>query len=179
MKKLFENVNGNQFRLLTESIETKSSVSDVLREGLKKVMAGGKSEISYRQLENLGLGFIKDVTEARKCALRESRGIASQYGYSDDQVNSKFIKEDGEMSDYDRSSYENGAYQTNNTKKHPESDMSNPEENREVQIGMEILKISEQYGLKTSKHELPEETSKAGFNRISELAQELIELHKQ
>ena len=58
-----------------------------------------------------------------------------------------------------------------------ESDMSNPEEKKEIQIAREILNITSKYGVRTSQHDLPEEATKVGFDKIGELAQELIKMH--
>ena len=74
------------------------------------------------------------------------------------------IKEDGEMSDYDRGNYENPV-------SHPETDMSNPEEKREVQIGEEILNVINSAGM---DHVM--ETEKG---QLRQLANELIQMHGQ
>lgn len=114
--KLFENVNGNQFRLLTESI-TEANQADLVRGGLKKVFGAGDSKIPYLRLENVGLGYIKDVNEAKKCALQESKNIAPFFGYKANDSKREFVKEDMDVPD-----------------SHSESDMTNPEETREVQM---------------------------------------------
>ena len=92
MKKLFENVGGNKFKLITESISEPIKGSDLVREGLKKVFANSDIEVSYHRLANVGLGYIKDITEAKKCAIQEAREIASDFGFQDDEYNQKFIK---------------------------------------------------------------------------------------
>jgi hypothetical protein len=56
---------------------------------------------------------------------------------------------------------------------HDESDMSNPEEKREVQIGMEISRISMQLYQTVSK----EQGTK--LQEIYRLANELVAMHKQ
>jgi hypothetical protein len=155
MKKLFENVDGNRFKLISESIEESEPKSSLVRKGLKKVFSEGEKEYSYKRLEGVGLGYIRNVSDAKKCALQEARELALEFGYKDNEEESKFVKENG----------------------HGESDMSNPKEAREVQIGKEILNIASKYGLRTSQHDLPEEVSKAGFDRIGKLAQELINIH--
>jgi len=148
-KKLFSNVGGNQFKLLTESIETnydKPPGTDLVREGLKKVFSNGSGEISYKRLQNVGLGYIKDVTQATKCALREAKEMAGEFGYKDDESNEKFVKEE---------------------ESHDETDMSNTEEKREVQIGKEIINLTGHL-------------QKGGLTQLSQirkLAQELIQMH--
>lgn len=95
MKKtlLFENVGGNEFKLNSEYIEQKSKI-DLIREGLKKVFLNSEGkELSYKYISNIGMGYVKDVSEARKYALQEARIISKHYGYIDDTHNAKFIKE--------------------------------------------------------------------------------------
>lgn len=94
MKKLFENVSGNQFRLITEGvIADENPKGKLIREGLKKVFANGGNKLSYTYVANIGLGYIKDVTEARKCAIQEAREIAKDYGYTDNESTQTFVKE--------------------------------------------------------------------------------------
>jgi hypothetical protein len=164
--KLFENVSGNQFRLLTESI---LSESNNVREGLKKVFSSAGSEIPYSRLQNVGLGYIKDITEARKCALQEAKELALEFGYSNNEEEQKFVKEN----DFSKLSAENPEHrmaQKSSGEDHPEHDMSNPEESREVQIAKEILHIITELertvGLKEETH------------KIVGLAQELIQMHQ-
>lgn len=149
-QKLFENIGGNRFKLISENID-KNPKSDLIREGLKKIFssANGK-DLSYKSLANIGMGYIKDVSEARKCALQEARQIAEEFGYQDDENNAKFVKGDD-------SSPEN---------------VSNPEEAKEVKIGKEILSIIEnhlQYDLHPSHDEAVE--------KIKALANELVQTH--
>jgi len=93
-QKLFENVGGNQFKLITESIAVESNPkSTLIREGLKKVFSNGGKKLSYTQLANIGMGYIKDVNEARKCAMQEARDLASEYGYIDNEDAQTFVKE--------------------------------------------------------------------------------------
>lgn len=89
-KLLFENVGGNQFKLNTSLNDPKSIL---IREGLKKIFesANGKP-LTYKYISNIGMGYIKDVSEARKCALQEAIQIADDYGYINDETNSKFVK---------------------------------------------------------------------------------------
>jgi len=164
--KLFENVSGNQFRLLTESI---LSESNNVREGLKKVFSSAGSEIPYSRLQNVGLGYIKDITEARKCALQEAKELALEFGYANNEAEQKFVKEN----DFSTLSAENPEHrmaQKSSAEDHPEHDMSNPEESREVQIAKEILQtvttLERTTGLKMELH------------KIVSLAQELIQMHR-
>ncbi len=139
-KKLFGNVGGNQFRLLTEGMEVtvdRPQGTEQVREGLKKVLANGGSEISYHRLQNVGYGYIKDITTAAKCAIREARELAEEFGYKDDENNAKFVKEDGE----NVRPKSMGGLSTVGS----ESDMSNPAEKREVQIGKELIKLAKHY----------------------------------
>ena len=151
-KKLFENISGNQFKLITESVTETIEKADLVRAGLKKVFANGGKEISYQQIANVGMGYIKDVTTARKCALQESINLAPSYGYTPDDNKQKFVKE------VDVS---------------PE-ETETQEEGREVQIGKEIIKlITSNEGIgepETGQQEVNIET-------ILALAKELIEMH--
>lgn len=172
--KLFENIGGNKFKLLTESMNPDRT--KLIREGLKKVFANTPKELTYDKVQNFGLGFIKDVTEARKCALQEARDVAPELGFKDHPETGMFVKEN----DFSKLSAENPEHslaKIGSDEGASETDMSDSEEKREVQIGREILDISENFGLRTSQHDLPEEVSKAGFEAITKLAQELIELH--
>lgn len=151
-KKLFENVSGNQFKLITESVTETIPKADLVREGLKKIFANGNKEISYQQIANVGMGYIKDVTTARKCALQESVDLAPSYGYTPDDNNQKFVKE------VDIS---------------PEK-IETPEESREVQIGKEIIKLI------TSNEGIGEPESgqqEVNIETILALAKELIKIH--
>ena len=94
MKKrlLFENVSGNQFKLTT-SIESHPK-SGVIRKGLRKIFESANGNpLTYKSLANIGMGYIKDVGEARKISLQEAIEIANEYGYVNDDQNSKFVKE--------------------------------------------------------------------------------------
>jgi len=90
--KLFENVSGNQFKLLVEAISPDRT--DLVRAGIKKVFSTGDKEISYYRLEGVGFGYIKDINTAKKCAIQESLDLAPQYGYDNDEENQKFVKGD-------------------------------------------------------------------------------------
>ena len=148
MRKIFENVNGNQFRLITEGvIADENPKGKMVREGLKKVFGSGEKVLSYKRLQGVGLGYIKSVEEAKKCAIQEARELAKEYGYSDQEESQKFVKED-------------------------ETDMSDPVEKREVQIGKEIIRLTAK--LVTA---VPEEVWDELVTPIQTKAKELIALH--
>lgn len=157
MKKLFENVSGNSFKLLTENTVPSSTGmekvkgADVLREGLRKVFSQGNPEITYFSVQNMGLGFIKDVSQAKLSALQESRELAFEHGYVDDADNAKFV-----------------------LKEHDETNMNNPEEKREVQIAKGILQSLELIK-STSKQVHP--TVESELQSIGVYAQELLQMH--
>ena len=88
-QKLFENTSGNHFKLIKESTDAKSRY---VREGLKKVFASAEGDISYNRIETVGLGYIRDISEAKKCALNEAREIAEDYGFVDNENHAKFVK---------------------------------------------------------------------------------------
>ena len=123
MKKLFENITGNQFKLLKEDIGGEQLVAS----GIKKVFANahdtGQRTIPYDRVEAVGLGYIKDVSTAQKTAYQAAVQIADKYGYWDDTEHEQFSINNGAVTEHD------------------ETDTTNPEEKREVQIGKEILHI--------------------------------------
>lgn len=154
-KLLFENVSGNSFRLLTESMD--KSKSELVREGVKKVFLSSTEDISYKRLQGVGIGYIKEISEAIKCAIQEARAVASDFGYKDDIYNSKFIKEDIG---------------------HPETDMNNQSEKREVQIAKGILQSLKLIQSSLPKNEThPNVTSE--LQSIGTYAQELLNTHGQ
>jgi hypothetical protein len=153
-QRLFENVGGNKF-ILTESISNKT---ELIRGGIKKVFSAGHKTITYAMLENVGLGYINDVNEARKVAIQEAKAVAEHCGYCDDDKNAKFVKEEDF---YD---------ETNAAPSNSETNVGNPEEKREVQIGREILALSDR--------KLTHPVS-LDLQKISELARELIKMHGQ
>ena len=162
MKKLFTNVNGNQFQLLKESIDNGLDKTTLVREGLKKVFSAGSPELSYRRVEGVGMGYIKSVSEATKTAIQEARQIAAEYGYMDNPDQAKFVKEidtnpEGDM-----------AHPEANTG-NPEADMSAPKESREVQIALEIKKLIAKL--------VPSENLAKSEHAIIDLCNELIKLH--
>lgn len=168
--RLFENIGGNKFKLLTESQNVNESL---VASGLKKVFMNAGNKISYNQVESVGMGYIKDIPTAKRFALDEARILAKEYGYKDseddarfvkDSANTRPLKEDGEVSNY-----ENGNRMVGTHKKSGETDMNNPEEKREVEIGKEMLSIIDSPGMDRVM-----ETEKG---KLRSLAQELIEMH--
>ena len=164
--KLFENVGGNKFKLLTEAMNPDRTKS--IRAGLKKVFTNTKKELSYDKVQNFGLGFIKDVSEARKCALQEARDIAPGLGFKDHPETGAFVKEN----DFSKLSAENpeDALAKVTPEEGPEegaeeTDQSDPEEKREVQIGKEILS------------QVRMMTPPGNVAAITKLASELIKMH--
>lgn len=151
-QKLFENISGNQFRLITESVDDNPKAK-LVREGLKKVFSSGNKKLSYKRMEGVGMGYIKDVSEAKKTAIQEARELASEYGYVDHENSQAFVKED----------------------EHSESDAHNQEENREVQIAKGILQKIHLIEKALPKNSHPTITSE--LQDIGVYAQELIALH--
>jgi len=164
----------NLKKLITEEIEPKKpklqESAELVRSGLEKVFSSGGSEISYRRLENVGLGYIRSVSEAFKCAIQESRKIAKSFGYKDDEVNAKFIKEDNDFSKMSAENPEDRLAQVHPEElPHDETDRSNSSEVREVQIGKEILNALDNLNVAS--------TSAGIVGDIRKLAQELIDMH--
>jgi hypothetical protein len=120
-KKLFENINGNTFKLITEGIDEVNPNAKLVREGLKKVFGAGDKQLSYKKLQGVGLGYIKSVEEAKKTAIREARELAKEYGYMDNENAQEFVKENepGDMTV-------------------PPRNGESPEESQEVKIGNNI-----------------------------------------
>lgn len=165
----------NLKKLLTEEVASNKSKiqesADFVRSGLEKVFASGGPEISYRRVENVGLGYIHNISEAFKTAITEGRKLAKSFGYKDDEANEKFIKEDN---DFGKMSAENPdhraaqvqSHETGDEGGHYETDMNQPEEKKEVQIGKEILKLTGFGQLNIDQTQ-----------RIRELAKELLAIH--
>jgi len=165
-QKLFENVGGNSFKLITENVEEINPKVKLVREGLKKVFGAGHKEISYKRLQGVGLGYIKSVADAQKTAIQEARILAKECGYMDDENSQKFVKEN-DFSNIDAQSSTSAGAKIGSH----ESDMGAPEEKREVQIGKEIMGIIDSPGMDRVM-----ETEKSKLRR---LAQELIQMHGQ
>jgi len=153
MKKLFENVEGNKFKLLKEN---QINTEELVCSGLKKLFSNSDFNISYNRVESVGMGYIKDINTAKRVALQEAKRIAESFGYQDNEEEAKFTKE---------SSVE---------ETHSESDMSNPEEKREVQIAKEISDICI-----NAKNPYDANKFLPSIEKIYELAQELIDMHKE
>lgn len=183
MKKLFENIEGNKFKLLSEAKEINEGL---VAAGVKKVfMNAGSTPISYHHIECVGMGYIKDITTAKKVALQEARDLMKEFGYKDSEEEAKFIKdtpsvrpnskpmnEDGEMSDYDRGDYENGRRPMVGKRKNPETDMSNPEEKREVEIAKDMIELGKIHGGEGTDDREP-------WVYIRKLGEELLKIHGQ
>jgi len=155
-QQLFENVGGNQFKLLTENINGMSR-SSLVKEGLRKVFMNAGNVITYKHLQGVGLGYIKDVSEAKKCAIQEARILAKEYGYSDNESQSQFVK----------------------TENH--EDTSSPEENREVQLAKKIklsVSLLKKYLVGRVDVESGSGTG-ATLRTIDECATELLKMHGQ
>src|ERR1039458_3346482 len=132
-QKLFENVSGNQFKLITESVEEVNPKNKLVREGLKKVFGAGSQLLSYKKIQGIGLGYIRHVEEAKKTALDEARVLAKEYGYSDNENAQAFVREN----DFSQLSAEDPSHAL--AKRASNEPAGGPEESREVQIGQEIL----------------------------------------
>lgn len=92
MAKLYENIDGNKFKLLVEAINPDRT--NLVRAGIKKVFSTGDKEIPYYRMEGVGFGYIKDVSTAKKCALQESIDLAPEFGYENDEDEQKFVKKE-------------------------------------------------------------------------------------
>ena len=159
--KLFENIGNNKFKLLTEA-ENPDKMKP-LRSGIKKIFSSNGNSVSYKQIEGIGFGYIKDVMTAKRCALQEARDVAPSLGFVDHPETGTFIKE---VDWNDEESYKRSH---GDTFEHDEEDMSNPEEKREVQIGKEILDALDNMNVASTSGGLAAD--------IAKLAQELIDMH--
>lgn len=169
----------NLKQLLTETKQPKKALlmesADHVRSGLEKVFGSGDAEISYRRCENVGLGYIKSISEAFKVAMTESRKVAKSFGYRDVESEMKFIKEENDFSKLDAQSPES-AMAKQSSEEMPDShetDMSNPEERTEVEIANEIISIID--SINDWENE-GEENMQKGM-KIKSLAQELLKIH--
>jgi len=154
--KLFENVGGNKFKLLRESVNINEAH---VTSGLKKVFMNAGDKISYNQVESVGMGYIKDIPTAKRVALEEARVLAKEYGYKDSEEESKFVKDSA------------------NTRmpklENDETNMNNPAEKREVQIGKTIVNLCDKLYIETH------DVNKGHVQYIKKLAEELIQIHGQ
>jgi len=156
-QKLFENVGGNQFKLITESVEEVNPKAKLVREGLKKVFSSGDKKLSYKRLQGVGLGYIKSVEEAKKTAIQEARELAKEYGYMDNENAQAFVKEAMTGEGFQETSHDEVG--------------SGGSVKREVQIGKEIIRLA--HIVETGPSEAD---AKLGSGLIT-LAKELIALH--
>lgn len=157
-QKLFENIGGNTFKLIIESVDESNPKTKLVREGLKKVFGAGNKSLSYKKLQGVGLGYIKSVEESKKTAIQEARILAKEYGYMDNENIQTFTKEN-DFSKLDAQNPEHSLAKIHSD----EPDMNSPEESREVQIGKEIITLCQ--------------GTDANFPEIIELAKELIAMH--
>lgn len=148
-QKLFENVSGNQFKLITESVTERTPQEKLIREGLKKVFGAGHKELSYRRLHGVGMGYLKSVEEAKKTAIQEARTLAKEYGYVDNENAHAFVKEAMTGETFQETSHDEiggGASQTF-TKEESQLNRNKPdsvpsETPRFVEISYEILEAA-------------------------------------
>lgn len=167
MERIFENIEGNKFKLISESITEDEPKSSLIRKGLKKVFSEGENEYSYRRLESLGMGYIRNVEEAKKCALQEARELALEYGYKDDENNSKFVKEG--ITDPVAHSISTAMFNAS------KEDVSNPAEKREIQIGERLVELAARNGAGGA---LGHSTPTSHFaDEVLKLGHELIDMH--
>ena len=160
MKQLFKKTGNNNFQLLTENTVTQPKTNEViqLNNGLKKVfMEEGITEVSYNKVQNMGFGFISDIHAAKAIALEEARILSEECGYLDDVDNKKFVKT------------EHFPLPTK-TNEPNETDLSNPEEKREVQIGKELSELAARNGASGG-------TGNNAWDKVNTLAHELIQMH--
>ena len=169
-QKLFENLGGNTFKLITESVVEDNPKASLVREGLKKVFSAGDKSLSYKRLQGVGMGYIKSVEEAKKTAIQEARELAKEYGYVENENAQAFVKED----EHDRIDPDQKWDTVPQLPKHNETDMSNSEEAQEVQIGKEILSLISGVDGASTTQELYDVLTK-----IVPLAQKLITMHGQ
>jgi hypothetical protein len=169
----------NLKKLLTENTvaaKPQLTESDHVHNGLHKVFGAGEPEISVRRCENVGLGYIKNISEAIKIANTEAQKVAKIYGYRLDEVKGKFIKEDNDFSKLDAQSPESAqAKVTPNEQPHDETNMDEPEEKAEVRIGNEILNLTAK--LRTAVE--ADHEAQSAVTQIQALAKELLSIHGQ
>lgn len=85
----------NLKQLLKESDERPvNGGEEFVNSGVRKVFANAHENktkyITYRQIESVGLGYIKDVSAAQKTAYECAVQMADKFGYFDDQDNERF-----------------------------------------------------------------------------------------
>ena len=166
----------NLKQLLTENTvasKPRLTEADHVQNGLQKVFAAGDVEISFRRCENVGLGYIKSISEAVKISMQESRKCAKMFGYREDADNAKFIKEDvNDFGKIDAQSPE-GAMTKVSPEELPDSQDHAEEEKSEVRIANAIISIID--SINDWENE-GEENMQKGM-KIKQLAQELLKIH--
>jgi hypothetical protein len=169
----------NLKKLLTENTvaaKPQLTESDHVHNGLHKVFGAGDPEISVRRCENVGLGYIKNISEAIKIANVEAQKVAKIYGYRLDEAKAKFIKEDNDFTKLDAQSPESAqAKVTPDEQPHDETNMDEPEEKAEVRIGNEILNLTAK--LRTAVE--ADHEAQSAVTQIQALAKELLSIHGQ
>ncbi len=169
--RLFENTGGNKFRLLKESVNVNESL---VASGLKKVFMNAGGDISYNRVEAVGMGYIKDINTAKQVALQEARILAKEFGYKEDENKAKFVKEN-DFSKLDAQNPSHTGAKIGSNEAGQESDMSNQEEQQEVQIGNSIKKLC-QDALNNDTDDM--NTFILALNKIEELSNKLIQMHQ-
>jgi len=87
-------------QLIKESDEHPvNGAHELVWSGLTKVFSNDAFKISYKQIEAVGLGYIKDVSEAQRVALQAARELAPKHGYVEDENNRTFVKSSGGVSE--------------------------------------------------------------------------------
>jgi hypothetical protein len=165
----------NLKQLLTENtVASKPQLTeaDHVHNGLHKVFGAGDPEISVNRCENVGLGYIKNISEAFKVAKNEALKVAKIYGYRLDEDQAKFVKENA--NDFSKLDAQNptSALAKMTPDEHPDAAKPAQEEKSEVQIGNEILNIIEE-GLQFDLHP----AHAKDVIRIKELAEKLLQMH--
>ena len=174
--RLFENVGGNRFKLLKESVNVNESL---VASGIKKVFMNSGGDISFKRIETVGMEYIKDITTAKQVALQEARILAKEYGYKEDEDQAKFVKEN----DFSKLDAQNPSHVqakvASNEPASDETDMGNPEEKEEVKLANEILNcLSVIY---TNNPELvpdsDENDIQINLKKIEKAARQLLKIH--
>jgi len=169
--RLFENTGGNKFRLLKENTNVNESL---VASGLKKVFMNAGGDISYNRVEAVGMGYIKDINTAKQVALQEARILAKEFGYKEDENKAKFVKEN-DFSKLDAQNPSHAGAKIGSNEGGQEGDMSNQEEQQEVQIGNSIKKLC-QDALNNDTDDMNKFI--LALNKIEELANKLIQMHQ-
>ena len=163
-QKLFENINGNTFKLITESVDEINPKAKLVRSGLKKVFSAGDKSLSYKRLQGVGFGYIKSVEEAKNTAIQEARILAKEYGYADNENAQAFVKED----ENDKIDPDQKWDKVPQLPKHS-GEAGDPKSHRTVQLAKEILKQTQS---------LQFDMDKPLVNEINQLVSEIIVLNE-